>query len=135
MVTTAKTAAVACISLACASAATASAPALIIDSTPSSRAAIQHAVATALGTEVLIAEDALTTSSLLIIERRPQNTIDGRIGGGRVLDPPETFQLVLDENQCVLVHRRTGEAYPLENARCRAPPSIPRGAPLSNQNP
>ena len=115
-------------------AATESATDAIIDSTPSSRAEIQHAVATALGTEVLIAEDALTISSLLIIDRRPQHTIDGRIGGGRVLDPPETFQLVLDENQCILVHRRTGEAYPLENARCRVPPSIPRSAPLSNQN-
>ena len=124
----------ACISLACASAATTSAPALIIDSTPSSRADIQHAVATALGTEVLIADEALTTSSLLIIDRRERHTIDGRVGGGRVLDPPETFQLVLDENQCILVHRRTEEAYPLENARCRASPAMPRSAPSSNQN-
>ena len=124
-----------CLAGAWAAATPTSAPAAIIDSTASSRTDIRQAVTAALGTKVLIADDALTTSSLLIIDRRPQNTIDGRIGSGRILDPPETFQLVLDENQCILVHRRTEEAYPLENARCRASPAMPRNAPLSNQNP
>ena len=115
-----------------------SAPAAIIDSTASSRTDIRQAVTAALSAEVLIADDALTTSSLLIIERRSQRTIDGRVGSGRVTTPPEIFQLVLDDDQCILVHRRTGEAYPLENARCRASPDTPRRdayVPLSNQNP
>ena len=115
-----------------------SAPAAIIDSTASSRTDIRQAVTAALGTEVLIADDALTTSSLLIIERRSRRSIDGRVGSGRVVTPPEIFQLVLDDDQCILIHRRTGEAYPLENARCSAPPDTPRRdahVPLSNQNP
>lgn len=111
----------------------AAAPAAIMDSTPSGHADIEQAVTTALGTEVLIADDALTTSSILTIERRTPRTMEGRVGTGRILDRPETFQLVLDGDQCVLVHRRTGQPYPLENARCHAAPAKPENAPLSNQ--
>lgn len=110
------------------------APAAIMDSTPSGHADIEQAVATALGTEVLIADDALTTSSVLTIERRSPRTMEGRVATGRVLDPPEVFQLVLDDDRCVLVHRRTGEPYPLANARCHASPAKAGNAPLSDQN-
>ena len=96
------------------------APAAIMDPTPAGRADIEQAVAAALGAEVLIADDALTTSSLLTIERRMPRTMEGRVATGRVLEPPEVFQLVLEDDRCVLVHRRTDVAYPLENTRCRA---------------
>ncbi|MDE0451648.1 MAG: hypothetical protein OXI90_07765 [Gammaproteobacteria bacterium] len=111
----------------------ANAPAIITNSTPSVRADISQAVTRALGRKPLIADDALTTSSLLIIERREPRTIDGRVGSGRILDPPETFQLVLDGDQCVLLHRRTEAAYPLENARCRPAPTTPESAPSPDQ--
>ena len=110
----------------------ASAPAIIVESTPAVRTEIMQAVAAALGRKPLIADDALTTSSLLIIEHREPRTIDGRVGSGRIVDPPETFQLVLDGNQCVLVHRRTDAAYPLENARCRPSPTAPGSSPTAN---
>ena len=112
-----------------------SAPAVIADSTPAVRAEIRQAVAAALGGKALIADDALTTSSQLIIERREPRTLDGRVGGGRILDAPETFELVLDEGQCVLVHRRTDAAYPLENTRCRAAPSTLKRDTLLIGNP
>ena len=95
------------------------APAAVMDPTPAGHADIEQAVAAALGAEVLIADDALTTSSILTIERRAPRTIEGRVGTGRILDRPETFRLVLDGDQCVLVHRRTSATYPLENARPR----------------
>lgn len=104
-----------------------------MESTPDGRADIQRVVAAALGKDVLIADDALTKSSLLIIERRIPRTMEGRVGSGRILDPPETFQLVLDGGRCVLVHRRTDTAYPLENARCRAVPTTPASSPLPGQ--
>ncbi len=104
-------------------------PAAIMDPTPAGHADIERAVAAALGTEVLIAEDALTTSSVLTIERRTPRTMEGRVATGRVLDPPEVFQLVLDDDRCVLVHRRTGEPYPLENVRCHASPAKAGNAP------
>ena len=109
-------------------------PPAIMDSTPAGSADIRQAVAAALGKDVLIADDALTTSSLLIIERRVPRTMEGRVGNGRILNAPETFQLVLDRGKCVLVHRRTGEPYPLENARCHAAPARADKAPLSNQS-
>ena len=105
------------------------APAAVMDPTPAGRADIEQAVAAALGAEVLIADDALTTSSILTIERRAPRTIEGRVGTGRILDRPETFRLVLDGDQCVLVHRRTSATYPLENARCRASPAKAGKAP------
>lgn len=109
------------------------APAAIMESTPDGRADIQRVVAAALGKDILIADDALTKSSLLIIERRIPRTMEGRVGSGRILDAPETFELVLDAGQCVLVHRRTDVAYPLENARCRPSPSTPGSSPSPDQ--
>ena len=106
----------------------------IMDPTPAGRADIEQAVAAALGTEVLIAEDALTTSSVLTIERRTPRTMEGRVATGRVLEPPEVFQLVLEDDRCVLVHRRTGDAYPLKNARCHPSPAKAENAPLSDQD-
>ena len=105
------------------------APAAVLDSTPESRSDIQQAVSTALGRKVLIADNALTTSSLLIIERREPRTIDGRVGGGRILDSPETFELVLDDGRCVLVHRGSKATYPLGNTRCQPSRAAPRISP------
>lgn len=118
----------------CCATASTGAPAAIMDSTPAGHADIARAIAAALGTEVLIADDALTTSSILTIERRAPRTTEGRVGTGRVLDPPEVFQLLLDDDRCVLAHPRTGESYPLENARCRPSPAEAGNAPLSNQS-
>ena len=122
-----------CLSLAwaCAAAPPASAPAAIIDSTPAGRADIRKAVASALGTDVLVAKDALTTSNLLVIEPRRQQSIEGRVGGGRIMTPPDIFRLVLVGDRCVLVHARTGAAYPLENTRCRASPIPPGDSAVS----
>ena len=109
-------------------------PAAIMESTPAGRTDIQQAVAAALGKDVLIAADALTKSSLLIVERHIPRTMEGRIASGRMLDPPETFRLVLEGGQCVLVHDRTGDSYLLENARCRASPAETDRAPSSREN-
>lgn len=109
------------------------APPAIMDSTPPASADIQKAVVAALGKDVLIADDALTNSSLLIIERRVPRTMEGRFGNGRTPHAPETFQLVLDGGKCVLVHIRTGESYPLVNARCHPAPAKAANAPLSDQ--
>ena len=112
----------------------AAAPAAIMESTPEGRSDIQQAITAALGKDVLIADDALTKSSLLVIERRIPRTLEGRVASGRILDPPETFRLVLEGDQCVLLHDRTGESYPLENARCRVSPPETDGAPPSHEN-
>ena len=112
----------------------ADAPAAIMESTPAGRTDIRQAVTAALGKDMLIAADALTTSSLLIVERRTLRTMEGRVGSGRTIDRPETFQLVLEGDQCILVHGRTGERYPLENVRCHACPATPDSAPQSDES-
>ena len=58
-------------------------PAVISNPTDASRAALQSAVNEAMHTEVLLAEDALTDSSVLIIERRKTQSIDGMPADGR----------------------------------------------------
>ena len=110
------------------------APPAIMDSTPAGSADIRQAVAAALGKNILTADDALTNSSVLIIERRVPRTMQDRVGNGRILDAPETFLLVLDGGKCVLVHRRTGDRYTLENARCHAAPARTDTAPSSKQS-
>ena len=60
------------------------APARIVDPTPESRAALAHAVSEALnGMQPLLAADALTTSSELIIQRTTPRDLSGRQLDGR----------------------------------------------------
>lgn len=87
-------------------------PAVIADPTPQSRAALLQAVTDALGQEPLLADDALTRESTLLIERR---NLDGRERG-----TPERFVLLKVRDRCVLLHERTGQRSPLVETRCVA---------------
>ena len=64
------------------------------------------------GSEVVLARDALTNDSLLIIE--PQHLT------GRDLRRPEHFRLVLSGARCVLVHEGTETRMRLTDTTCRA---------------
>ena len=95
-------------------------PAVIAAPTAESREELARAVSTALhGARVTLADDALTRESLLIIERARPRDAKGRPIDGRVLEKPEQFQLVKSGSQCVLIHRRAGERYPLAHTTCR----------------
>jgi hypothetical protein len=85
-----------------------------------SRAALQLAINTALNTDVTLADDALTDTDLLIIERTPPQSIAGSPAGGRTMDAPIQFRLVINDGECVLVDQRDGTRYPLANTRCTA---------------
>ena len=85
-------------------------PAVIVDPTPQSRAALLQAVTDALGQEPLLAGDALTRGPVLLIERRH---IEGRERG-----LPERFLLFKAGARCVLVFERTGQRSPLVETRC-----------------
>jgi hypothetical protein len=93
-----------------------------IISTPNeaSRAALQLAVNTALNTDVTLADDALTDTDLLVIERTPPQSIAGSPAGGRTMDAPIQFRLVINGGECVLVDQRDGTRYPLANTGCTA---------------
>jgi hypothetical protein len=95
------------------------APAVLVDPGEETRAALLAAVSSALdGVPATLAEDALTGSSDLVVERvRPRDAggtpLDGRDRGG-----PERFRLVASGGHCVLVHERTGARTALAGARC-----------------
>lgn len=94
-------------------------PAVIVDASPQSRAELRVAVMQALGIDdVTLADDALTRSSTLWVERAAVRDTSGRQLEGRSLERPEKFSLVRTTDQCVLVHERTGRKYPLVRTRC-----------------
>jgi hypothetical protein len=95
-------------------------PAVIESPTQASRAELVHVISKALnGLEVTLADDALTNSSTLIIERKQLRDIRGRIDSGRVTEAPKIFDLVINGSSCVLIHRQDESRYDLEKALCR----------------
>jgi hypothetical protein len=107
------------IASACASIAHPDSPARIVQPDANSRAELHHAIARALQrSHVTLADDALTRTSILIIERTPARDPTGQRLSGRDYDKPEQFQLVLDGGRCILIHQRTGERYELRATRC-----------------
>ena len=99
-------------------------PALIVTPTPKGRAALLEAVRSALGSQVVLADDALTRESVLVIERAARRDPAGRRLQGRELGTPERFRLVKSGSACVLIHERSGRRIPLHGTECveaRAP--------------
>jgi len=94
-------------------------PALIVSPTAESRAELLRVVSGAVGdVDVTLAGNALTTDSMLIIERKPHRDLQhGRIMGR---DPgrPEHFRLVKHGDRCTLVQESTGERWPLVQTSC-----------------
>ena len=88
-------------------------PAYLVDPTTESRAELQQVVSSMLGGKaVTIADDALTTQSMLIIE--PKHLT------GRDLGKPDQFQLLQSGSSCVLVHLGSGARTELSEANCAA---------------
>ncbi len=96
-------------------------PAVITSPTPKSSAELVRVVREALhGAPVLVADDALTRESTLIIERAPARAPDGTPLSGRDLDRPHHFHLVKNGTRCVLVQERSGRRFALTDATCAA---------------
>jgi len=95
-------------------------PARIVNADADSRAALQAAVNEALGNDVLLAEDALTDSSLLTIERWPAGTMENPVPQGRILEKPIQFRLVINDSDCILIDQRNESRHVLEDTECAA---------------
>jgi hypothetical protein len=95
-------------------------PARITNPSVASRAALQHAVNDALNTKVLLAADALTSSSILVIERNPPKSMQSQPATGRNMDRPIRFQLVVNDFACILIDTRDATRHLLENTTCVA---------------
>lgn len=92
----------------------------ITEPTDDSRAALQNAVNDALNIGVTLADDALTGSSVLIIERNPPRNMQSPPAQGRNMDTPILFRLVLNGSDCILIDQRDDSRYPLEKTTCAA---------------
>ena len=90
----------------------------LIDPDEAVRAELQHAVNSAFGTDVLLADDALTESSTLTVENRQPATMDNQRPQGRVYDMPVQLVLVMRGEQCYLIDTRTERRFLLESATC-----------------
>ena len=90
----------------------------ITNPTDYSRAALQNAVNDALNTDVALADDALTDSSVLTIERNPPRSMQSPPAQGRNMDTPIQFRLVLNGSDCVLIDQRDNSRYMLEKTTC-----------------
>lgn len=95
-------------------------PARIIDPNDASRASLQAAVNAAMHREVLLAEDALTKTSVLAIERRPAGGIGKPDTQGRITEVPIQLHLVSNGTDCILVDPRDDSRRVLENTSCVA---------------
>ncbi|MDJ0813068.1 MAG: hypothetical protein QNJ23_05020 [Woeseiaceae bacterium] len=95
-------------------------PAVIVNPSDASRAALQATVNNALGKDVMLAGDALTDTSILIIERRIPSTIEGSPAKGMAMEDPVRFTLMSNGVDCVLVDERDGSRYLLADTECKA---------------
>lgn len=94
-------------------------PAVIVEPSAASRAALLSAVSDALGVaNVTLADDALTRSSTLIIEHTRPRDAGGRQLNGRDLDRPQHFQLVQNGARCTLIHQESGKRMQLKQTVC-----------------
>ncbi len=92
-----------------------------VESTPASTTEIRDLVEKALpGRRILLASDAFTESSLVVIERRRHERLEGALATGVAHEAPHRFQLILDGERCELVHLNTGTRHALTRTRCRA---------------
>lgn len=97
--------------------------AVLVDPTPQSRAQLAKAVNELLGvSSVTLADDALTGSSTMLIERSPARDPGGVRITGRDYEKPVTFTLVKSGGDCVLVSGRDDRRIVLTDATCRAAP-------------
>ncbi|MGH8168098.1 MAG: hypothetical protein ACREQ1_12725 [Woeseiaceae bacterium] len=96
-------------------------PARIVDPDDRSRAELQQVVSGALnGADVMLADDALTESSVLIIERQKSGSLDNPPLSGRDLGKPERFHLVTSGTACALIHEKDSARYALHETECIA---------------
>jgi hypothetical protein len=94
-------------------------PAVLQTSDSDTRAVIAAAVKEMLqGAEVTLGEDALLHDSWISVERMRPRDAKGQLLNGRVLGRPEKFQLVKQQDRCVLVHQGSGKRKVLDSIGC-----------------
>ena len=96
-------------------------PAVIVHPNDASRGELSRAIRDAFGgAPVRLADDALTSSSMLSLEHFRPRDPEGRPLNGRELSRPETFELFKRGSHCLLVRTRNGHTWRLRHTQCAA---------------
>ncbi len=95
-------------------------PARITNVTEASRVALQNTINEILKVEVILADDALTDSSVLTVELTPPQTMLNPVPEGRILTMPLQFHLVIRQSDCILIDPRDRSRHVLNNTSCAA---------------
>jgi hypothetical protein len=94
-------------------------PAVLTNPTGRTHAEVARVVGRAMnGAPVTIADSALTSDDVLIVDRVVRRDARGVDLNGRETGRPEHFRLVKSGTRCVLVHERTGRRWTLTSATC-----------------
>lgn len=94
-------------------------PAVIVNPTAESRDELRRVVSDMLfGAQVTLADDALTESSVLVVERSRIRSLDSPPLSGRDVGKPERFQLLTTGTECILIHSPNLARYELEETDC-----------------
>jgi hypothetical protein len=94
-------------------------PAVLTKPTAQSHEELVRVVSRAMnGAPVMVADSALASGDVLIVDRAPHRDARGVGLNGREIGRPEHFRLVKSGPRCVLVHERTGRRWTLRSATC-----------------
>jgi predicted small secreted protein len=94
-------------------------PAVLVNPAAATREELERVVSDMLfGADVTLGQDALTQSSVLIIERKKIRSLENPPLSGRDLGSPERFRLYTTGTQCVLVHESDHARYELLDVEC-----------------
>lgn len=95
-------------------------PAVLTSPTARTRAELARVVSRAMnGAPVTLADSALTSDDVLIVDRVVRRDARGRELNGREIGRPEHFRLVKHGSRCVLVHEPAGRRWTLRSATCQ----------------
>lgn len=98
-------------------------PAVLVNPDAQARSSLADAVSSMLGGRAVpLAPDALTKQDLLIVEPATHQSMQGNLGSGRQMVPPEKFHLVMRQGHCVLLHDASGTERWLTGAHCQPAP-------------
>jgi len=94
-------------------------PAVLTNPTGRTHQELARVVSRAMnGAPVTIADSALTSDDVLIVDRVVRRDARGVNLNGRETGRPEHFRLVRSGSRCVLVHERTGRRWTLRSVTC-----------------
>ncbi len=96
-------------------------PAVFTHHSPQGLAELTAIVSAALDKKnVTLAQNTFTTSSMLVIERKPRRDSSGQLIMGRSYEIPQKFDLVLNQGSCYLLHERSNRRWLLRKSECKA---------------